>query len=301
MCVQSQIMSPTKHLILSARGSQWKETNLIMFTVYFDDSGTAPDQDVAIAAALIVPALRLEAFDEKWQNFLKDEFISEFHTSECVAAQKGTKFAKWNSGRRKHVCYRVREIAKEFGVKAFSFAVNKADYDEVVPESDQLRSVGGGKYHYTWAVRHTISFLDAWSSTVTKRPFEYVFDCMGNDKKNKAKREIEMVMAQADSVVPGRYLGHYSFRNRIDHPGLQCVDLLAWSSYQFSLNAFTKKRLHPIAEDTFWDFEKHLYETWMFAVTIRREDLEDWARRERADPRSHEQRRRWVERHKANT
>lgn len=296
-CVQSQ-MSPTKHLILSAHGSQWMETNLVMFTVYIDDSGTDPKQNVAIAAALVVPAVRLEAFDEKWRAFLKEELISGFHTSECVAGQKKTDFEKWSSSRKKHVCFRVREIAKEFSVKAFSFSVHKADYDEIVPENDELRTVGGGKHHYTWAVRHTISFLDSWALTVTKKPFEYVFDCMGKDKKNERKQEIEMVLAQADSVFPGRYIGHYSFRNREEHPGLQCVDLLAWSSYQFSLNAFTGSRLHPIAEDTFWDFENHLYKTWLFGVTMTRADLADWARRERSDPRSLAQRKRWVDAHR---
>ena len=269
-----------------------------MFTVYIDDSGTDPNQDVAIAAALIVPAARLEEFDKKWNAFLQDELIPEFHTSECVAGQKDSPFEGWSPQRRKHVCYRVREITKEFSVKAISFAVNKSDYDEVIPEDDQLRVVGGGKFHYTWAIRHTISVLDSWSATVTKSPFEYVFDCMGSDKRNVAKREIETVMAQADSVNPGRYEGHYSFRKRSDHPGLQCSDLLAWCSYQVSCNAFKGKRLHSIAEDTFWDYETHLYNTWMFAITIKRSDLEDWAIRERVDPRSLEQRRRWIKDHK---
>jgi hypothetical protein len=201
-------MSSTKHLILSACGSRWKEADLIMFTVYIDDSGTAPEQKVAVAAALVVPAVRLEAFDEKWNAFLKEELISEFHTSECVAGQKKSEFEKWSSSRKKHVCFRVREMAKEFSVRAFAFSVHKDDYDKIVPKDDELRAVGGGKHHYTWAVRHTISFLDSWAATVTSRPFEYVFDCMGNDKKNERKQEIEMVLAQADSLVAGRYLGH---------------------------------------------------------------------------------------------
>ena len=266
-----------------------------MFTAYIDDSGTDPKQDVAIAAGIIVPTARLEEFDEKWNVLKRDELIPEFHTSECVAGQKGSLFEKWTSQRKKHLCYRVREITKEFAVKAMSFAVNKSDYDEVIPEDDQIRTAGGGKFHYTWAIRHMVSMLDMWSSTVTMAPFEYIFDSMGRDKRNAAKQEIEMVMAQAESINPGRYEGHYSFKNRKDHPGLQCSDLLAWSSYQISCNAFKGKHLHPIAEDTFWDYEKYHSKTWMFAITIRREDLEDWANRERADIRSQDKRRRWAE------
>ena len=265
------------------------------FTVYIDDSGTDPNQQVAIAAALVVPDVKIEDFDAKWTSLLVDELITEFHTSECVAGRKRSQFEKWSSQRKKHLCYRVREITKGFAVKAFSFAVNKSDYDEVIREDDQLRTEGGGKFHYTWAIRHLISMLDTWSSTVTKAPFEYVFDSMGSDKRNQAKHEIETVMAQAESLIPGRYEGRYSFRSRKDYPGLQCADLLAWSTYQFSRHAFKGTPINPIAEDVFWDFEKHLCQTWMFAITIRRDHLQDWANRERADPRSQAQRRKWME------
>lgn len=267
-----------------------------MFTVYIDDSGTDPKQHVAIAAALIVPTVRLEELGEKWDALKREYLIPEFHSSVCVAGQKKTPFEKWSSQRKKHLCYCVREITEEFAVKAVSFAVHKSDYDEIIPENDQLRNVGGNQYHYTWAIRNTISLLDRWSSTVTRSPFEYVFDCMGADRRNAAKKEIETVMAQADSEYPGRYEGHYSFRNRKDHPGLQCSDLLAWSCYQFACHSFRGKYLHPIAEDTFWDYEKYRYGTWMFAITQRKEQIKEWADKERADPRSLAKRRKWVER-----
>jgi hypothetical protein len=53
-----------------------------MLAAFVDDSGTDPNQAIAIAAALVIPATRIELLDEIWHGFLSDELIPEFHTSE---------------------------------------------------------------------------------------------------------------------------------------------------------------------------------------------------------------------------
>jgi len=231
MCAKIQTYSATKHLLLSARGRKWKKAFLVMFTVFIDDSGTAPDQHVAIASALIVPSNRIESLDRQWARFTSREGIPDFHSSECVAAQKDTPYEGWSLQRQKKACARVRRITKNHFVRAFSFAVNKVDFDEVV--NADLKEMGGTKFHYTWAIRHVIGFLGRWREIEgVKEPFEYIFDWMGNPKRNKAKQEIELVMAQAEYQNPGLFEGHFSFRKRQQHPALQCVDLIAWSYYQ---------------------------------------------------------------------
>lgn len=62
---------------------------LAMFTVYIDDSGTAPEQQVAIASGLIFPAKRMAAMEREWRSFLQKQGIEQFHTSECVARTGG--------------------------------------------------------------------------------------------------------------------------------------------------------------------------------------------------------------------
>jgi hypothetical protein len=42
-----------------------------MFTAYIDDSGTAPEQKVAIATALVMPAHRIIAFQSEWNTFIE--------------------------------------------------------------------------------------------------------------------------------------------------------------------------------------------------------------------------------------
>lgn len=293
MCIT---LSPTKHFLLTVGGARWKEVWLAMFTVYIDDSGTDPSQSLAIAAGIIVPATNIDPLDRAWSELLDYEFIRGFHSSECAAGQEGTDFENWSWQRKKRVFWKVREITKTFAVKAFSCAINKADYDQFV--TGELRDVGG-KYHYTWAVRHVVAYLDMWALlNGISIPFEYLFDWMGESKRNSAKREIEIVMSQAESVRAGFYEGQYQFKKRRNHPGLQCVDLLAWSCYQFGRSAIFQVPCHPLAWESFWDFDAHNQKNWLHAVTQKPEDLKIWAEQESADERSQRRRRLWLDAHK---
>src|ERR1700733_3532249 len=100
-----------KHALLSAYGSRWSEINLVMYTSYIDDSGTDPKQLIAIASALIIPAIKLIPLQREWNTFLEKEGITKdgYHTSECVAHNSKTDFADWDDDCVKRVLARVRQ------------------------------------------------------------------------------------------------------------------------------------------------------------------------------------------------
>lgn len=267
-----------------------------MFTVFIDDSGTDPRQPSAIASALVIPASQIEALDYTWDAFKREEFITDFHTSECVAAQKGTDFEHWGSQRKSRTCWKVREIAKQYAVTAFSCAVFRKDYDELV--TGELREFVG-KYHYTWAVWSVLRNLEAWALlNKIETPFEFVFDWMGDSKRNEAKREIETVMAQQEITRPGFFEGRYSFRKRTEHPGLQCSDFLAWTCYQYARSAYYQSPMHPIAWDAFWDMDRYRNQGWLYALTQTREQIRAWVASEAADEIRKARRRSWIEQNK---
>jgi hypothetical protein len=58
VCSKS-IFTLMSHPLLSVYGAKWKNWNPVMFTVYIDDSGTAPDQKEVIAAAMFIQQRRL--------------------------------------------------------------------------------------------------------------------------------------------------------------------------------------------------------------------------------------------------
>jgi len=255
-----------------------------MFTIYLDDSGTDPKQPVAIATALVVAVNQLPRLESEWNTLKKKEAFSSLHFSAMVARNPKTEYADWDDVKQARVFRRVSEIARKYGnaYGAVSFAVNKSDYDEVVPQ--QLREATGN--HYTWAIRHVVNFLDNWRRAAkVQTPSEYIFDWMGTPKDPRRK-EIEEVMCQAESLAnlggkENEYT-NYSFRHRKDVPGLQCVDGLGWVCYRHALFTFRKTPLHPLAEESWKYFNGNVrnHFTWLQVFTLTRANLADWARRE---------------------
>lgn len=243
----------THHLLISAWGKRWKDVQLVMFTAYIDDSGSDPNQHVANATALIIPGRRILALQREWDALQANEGFADFHTSVFVARNAKEGFGGLSDADQKRIFQRVREIVKKFGVKVMSFTVHKKDYDEVVPAN--LRSYAG-KYHYTWAIRHVVQYLSGWRFSHHALPLEFVFDWM--KEGDERRREIETVMEQAEHLASdmGRHgeFTNYSFRLRKEIPGLQCVDCVAWTTYQYALLAFRKKPLHPFAKIAWDDF-----------------------------------------------
>jgi hypothetical protein len=244
-------------------------------TGYIDDSGTDPNQAVAIATALIIPANRIVALEREWDALKAKEHFSCFHMAEFSVQNPKSEFANWDKATHGRVYRRVREIIKKYGVRTVSFAVFKKDYDEVVPPELRRHS---GTYHYSWAVRHLVDSLSGWRRSRVPHPLEYVFDFMKSS--DSRRKEIEMVMDQQEEVAaskgyPGEFK-NFSFRDRCDFPGLQCVDVLAWISYQTALFEFCGKKLYPDADTGWDDFDQHLDGAWRIAATLRRSELERW-------------------------
>jgi len=55
-------------MLVSARGTRWKKVHLAMFTVYVDDSGTDPNQAVAIASAWVIPGPQIIRLESEWDT-----------------------------------------------------------------------------------------------------------------------------------------------------------------------------------------------------------------------------------------
>lgn len=299
MCVKSQLASRTVQLLLD-RGARWKDVFLAMFRVYIDDSGTDPKQQVAIASVLIMPASRITALDREWTSFTEKEGFGDFHMSVCVARNEKSQFAGWDDEKQLRVISRVRQFGKKFGLKGFSLAIKKSDYDECVIGVLEYAD----RYHYTWAMRNMLDLVDKWGAySNVVLPFEYIYDWMDSKTQREAKTEIETVMAQAEyeaceAGLAGRYT-NYAFRRRQDIPALQCTDALAWTCYRFALLAHLKAPLNQIAKDSFDDYHKHQSGTWLHALTATRDSLKDWVEKEIKDGRSLQRFKDWEARKKS--
>lgn len=300
MCAKSQFYSRTKHLLLSAYGRHWRDVLLAMFTVYLDDSGTDPNQSVAIATALIIPASRIVALDKEWQTLATKENFEHFHTAPCLAGNKKEGFGDWDEAKKFRVLRRARQIGKKFGLTAISLSVKKADYDAVIPQ--EFRELAG-RHHYTWAIRNVLGMLDGWADfTNFTGSYEYVYGWMDPKAQKQPREEIVTVMEQADEMAQRRgskrVYSNYSFRHNQEIPALQCTDAIAWTCYQFSLRILTGLPLSEIAAESVHDYHSHPRKDWLLATTIERENLKDWVERETKDGKGIERLRTWAEEHR---
>jgi hypothetical protein len=256
---------------------------MAFFTAYIDDSGTAPDQKIVNCTALIVPAKRLLALEKEWKTFKIKEQFCDFHTSEFVARNDKSYFAKWEDEKHRRVFDRARAITKKYGVKVWSFSASKSEYEAAIPE--ELRRYTG-KNHYTWTVHHVLTFLDAWRRYRKTEPIQFVFDWI--EERTECRKEIEEVMTYAERMAgdrgnPGLFT-NYAFARRKDVAGLQCADIVAWTCYRYSVLAFLKTPLNQCASTAWADFVPSGTtagtDDWLTALVLKKEALDDWVTRE---------------------
>jgi hypothetical protein len=256
---------------------------LAFFTVYLDDSGTAPDQPIVNASALIIPGAQILRLESHWNTFTKAIEIKDFHASACAAStSKDKQYAGWDQKKKSHVFMRVRQFCKKFGVQTFGFSVYKANFDAIVSEG--YRDYLGG--HYTWAVRHIVREIEEWRNTRRiKEPVQHIFDWQ--DVGTDSREEIDDVMGQM-----GEYYGRkldWDFKERKLIPGLQCVDLIAWLTLQLGLNNFRDKPIEGLASECIKDFENYYpsgkkppNRKWYQVATVHKPQLESWAKNEQS-------------------
>lgn len=246
-----------------------------MFTAFIDDSGTDPAQHIAIASGLIIPSKRIPELDGEWDTFLRKQGLTKgFHAAVCVARNKHSEFSNWDDDRVSKVLARIRQIIFKYSVKAHSMSVWKSGFDSIIP--NELRQFGG-KEHYSWAVDHLGGFIHRWGLR-NEVNIEYIFDMTNKDQR----REIDVVMQHAEILNSGKFLGHYAFRSRIDHPALQCADLFAWTCYQQSQLRFRNKPLSRFARECCDDFSES--DEWCEAVTALPDGLRQWVKGIYDDP-----------------
>jgi hypothetical protein len=266
-----------------------------VFSFFIDDAGTSPSQHVAIATALVVPAIQLPKFESEWERFRAKEGFEDFSASEFVHRNPKTEFANWDDAKQERVFQRVRQIPMKYGSRAVSIAVNKQDYDDVVPVDVRSQL---GKDHYSWAVRQLLVNLGKLFPPSETHPREFIFHWM--ERNNPVRKEIEGVMDLMQFIsekegTPGDYSDPH-FRKSIGIPGLQCVDAISWVSYQYAVYLYRKTPLKRFVPESWQEFGGHSgVNGWLQALTLRRENLERSVKQIVATPNSLDIFRQWQE------
>ena len=280
LCPRQESYSRIHHALISAYGNAWNNRYLCMFTIYMDDSGTAPEHKIAIASGIIFPALQIRNLQSEWDKFIHKEQIPDFHASECLARNPHSPFASWSDERVRRVFARIRQITFKYSVQGFCIAIYKKDYDELLTPDMKLAV---GESHYSWAVSSVIGLARDWAFTHGV-PMEYVFDTA----EKSVKRELDDAMQFIESQYPGEFVGHYSFRNRKEVPALQATDLFAWTCFQAARKARVGHQPHPIAHESALAYYAAKGGQWWVVQSLNREGIEKWVAENRDNPRTQE-------------
>ena len=264
--------SAVQHLVESAYLNRSSEVFVAALTIYIDDSGTSPGQDLAVAAGWIAKTPTWGFFEREWdkaRNIESDKFEC-MHMANFVGGWK--EFEGWQDlGQKLRVATRLRKIVKKRALKGFGIGVIK---------KDDLKALGF-QNHYTYAVRRVLGLIDEWRQelNIQDQPIEYIFDWM--DRHDSRREEIESVFDRVEGEPEafrryGIVKGGVNFRKKQDISPLQAADMLDWTVYSAVLKDINNKKENPIAYETFRDFYFHRHETFIEGGYNTKDQLSAW-------------------------
>ena len=80
------------------------------------------------------------------------------HMAECVSGNKKSEFHDWDLLKKQRILGRLRDMTKRHAARSFGIAINKNDYESMVPEA-QKRKVGS---HFTFTTLCHMNMVGQW-------------------------------------------------------------------------------------------------------------------------------------------
>lgn len=232
--------SAIEHLAVSISPSRYRDITFAMFAVYFDDSGTHTESDVAVAACYVGDCEQWKRFEDDWERARKSEGFDVFGMADILGGKK--EYRGWPQEKRDHLIRKLITISRIRSRYAMAASVIKKDYDAII--RDDLRG-RMGKFHYSFAVRSCMIFLKNWRYQYgITGPIQYVFDRMAQGK-GEIEAILDDVIAKGHGEKFGLEAGGYSFQNKVALFPLQAADILAHETYRCTLNEVVSKNSVP--------------------------------------------------------
>ena len=90
-------------------------------TIYIDDSGTSPENAVAVAAGWIAHTDSWVDFQADWDKMrdIDGDKFDSMHMAEFVFGRKGTEFEGWSLEKKQRISARLRGIIKKTVAKGY--------------------------------------------------------------------------------------------------------------------------------------------------------------------------------------
>jgi hypothetical protein len=209
---------------------------MTIFSVYFDDSGTHPESDIAVAACLVGTCDQWERNEQEWRDAERIFSFEKFGLSDVLGGKDV--YRNWPEHKRHELIRRMLGLTKLRARHGAVFAVIKRDYDEVM--SERLKDKVG-RFHYSFVVRACLQEIMHWRSDFNVlEPLQYVFDRMSQGK-GEIDAILEELISDGDGDAFGLEKGGWSFQNKDVIRPLRGADILATASYRHAVARITGK------------------------------------------------------------
>jgi hypothetical protein len=272
--------SRTEHLIESFHLSRSKNVLVAMLTIYIDDSGTSPNETIAVAAGWIAKTPAWTLLERGWakvQNVESHRFTC-MHMGEFSHGSK--EFEGWDLNKKLLVIRKLTPLITKRALKGFALGVVKKDFDEIVPAN--LRAQGF-ENHYTYAIRRVLGMIHDWRKAegFDDLPIEYIFDFMNlhDPRRMEIQKVFTSIGTEHENLnLYGLTKDGFNFKDKKSLPPLQAADMLAWTIYRAMQHEIGEKDASPIATLLFRDFQTAKHGHLLEGGYNKREHLIAWVK-----------------------
>lgn len=217
----------------------------VLYTAYFDESGTHDDSEVVAVAGFVANPSQWEQFSEDWQAALNDCCSLEYFHMSDFESRHGP-YESWTDAERKDRLNRFLDIIQKHAQQSIGFVIPKGSFDLLM--SDRAKEVCGDAYG--------LAAIGCWHKlAITARDprvdgvLEYVMEsgARGGGALLKIVAERSEDVEWLDST---RILS-LSFRDKRAFPPLQAADILAYELYKQGLRQFgpeTRAARYPLKQ-----------------------------------------------------
>lgn len=214
----------------------WISLMASLYKIYFDESGTHADSEIAVVAGFVSNVTEWTKFSERWQSTLGEFGIEYFHMSEFENRQG--RFANLGNETRKDLLQKLMEITQDHTFWSVSCTVIKQDVSKLLNKA--TRHVLGDVYG--------LAAMSCWShlGAVLKENDAYM-DCSMESGAYGSGMLKEIFDDESDNPEwhEENRIVSLSFQDKRDFPPLQASDILAYEVYKQSLRQFGDETRPP--------------------------------------------------------
>ena len=197
----------------------------MMFTAYFDESGTHKNSAIVVAGYIATDEQWTE-FRRNWSDLLQGEGVSHLHRTDLESFQK--EFKCWDKSRQIRVIKQAQGIIKLRVNTGFASGLIKVHYDEIIKK--ELRDEYGKDY-YTFCVRDCLRHIVNWAIKYSQnKPIRYVFESGA-----EGQSEVEAIFQAIDKNEKDKALlrlSDWSFKDKLKVLPLQAADFCAYEMWK---------------------------------------------------------------------